>query len=404
MFRLFTCALLISGGIAFTVQAADPVLSKEGFNRLLARLREHPEIASYASKAEATEHYAKGELGLPDPMLNVQRKDFPIGSSTSQDFEQKMIGFKQEIPAFGTRGAKFEGKQAEARKTRLTADYAYATMKAKLIATLASLQRIREQEKLLDEQARLFASERKSIKGRIAANQSGVSQLSMSQSEATEIDIMRSELAEQEHEMQAMLANMVGDEPEAALPPIVMAAWDGKPDQTYPVKIAAEDITVARKEVDMREAEFGPRFEISADVGRMNNNDNAGSIMVGVSIPLWSGESQKPKLAGAQAALHSSELDNDAAKRDVTQKLHHLRAQIETSGKKIELLKTKHTQLGQAANAISREYEAGKADFAMYLKARREALSAAFTQAEEQARHTALIADFNSYIIQGGNQ
>ena len=412
MFRIIIMALLVLTSAALPAKAEETLAYATqdnqpqeigAFARLLEKLRQHPEIASIQARAESSEHYSKGELGLPDPMLFVEEQDYPIGSSTSQMFEEKMVGFKQEIPAFGTRGAKAEKTQAEAHKNELAADYAFATMKARLIAVLADWQRIKEEEKLLDKEASLFNSERASIKGRIAANQAGVSQLSMSQAESAEIDIMRAQLGEEKHEVMAMLTNMVGETPEVELPPMVPIAWDHDTDKTYPVKIAAEDITMARKEVDMRDAEFGPHFEVQAGYGRMNNRDNAGTIMVGVSIPLWESESQRPKLEGAKAALHSSELDQDTIKRDVIEKLDHLKAQIDTSAQKITLLKTKDANLATAASALTREYEAGKASFASVLNAKREVLSSRISLAQEHAKRIALIADFNHYIIQGDN-
>lgn len=407
MFRILLFALLVTSA-ALPAKAEETVSATQddsqpkeigGFTRLLEKLRQHPEVASYSAKAESSQHYAKGELGLPDPMLFLQEQDYPIGSSTSRNFEEKMIGFKQEIPAFGVRSSKAEKTQADARKQSIAADYAFASMKAKLITTLANWQAIREQEKLLDQQAALFGSERTSIKGRIAANQSGVSQLSMSQAESTELEIMRAELMEQRHEMEAMLTNMVGEAPDVDLPEIKPAQWDGDAEKTYPVRLASQDIEMARKDVGTREAEFNPRFEVQAGYGRMYGGDNAGTIMVGLSIPLWASESQKPRLEGAKAALHSSELDQDNMKRQVKEKLDHLKAQIATSEQKIKLLKTKNSHLGAAASALTREYEAGKADLAMYLKAKREALSARISLAQEHARHTALVADFNRYII-----
>lgn len=375
-----------------------------GFARLLEKLRQHPEIASLQAKAESSEHYARGELGLPDPMLFAEEQDYPLGSSTSQMQEEKMVGFKQEIPAFGTRGAKAEKTQAQAHKGKLAADYAFATMKAKLITVLATLQRIKEQEKLLDKQAALFSAEKTSIKGRITANQAGVSQLSMSQAEGIEVQLTRAELEEERHEFMGMLTNMVGEAPDVEPPRVAMAAWDHDPEKTYPVKIAAEDVAMAHKEVDMRDAEFGPHFDVQAAYGRMNNGDNAGTIMVGVSIPLWAAESQRPRLEGAKAALHSSELDQDVIKRDMIEKLDHLRAQIVTSAQKIVLLKTKNTHLEVTAKALTREYEAGKADLTSFLKVKRDGLSARMSLAQERAKHTALIADFNHYIIGGGHE
>lgn len=371
------------------------------FDDLLQRLKQHPEVQAYVSRAESSRHYAQGELGLPDPMIFAEQRDYRFRSDMGRGGGDQMLGFKQEIPRPSIRQAKSEKIQVEAHKTSLMADYAFSTMKAQLITILANRQSFKEQEKLLDAQENLFKSERASIKGRIAANQSGTSQLSMTQAAAAEIDIMRAELMEQEHESAAMLTNMLGEVPEIAVPPVKMAAWDKDAEKTYPVKIAAEDVAMAQKEVATRTAEFGPNFEVQGSYGRMNNGDNAGTIMVGVSIPLWSSENQKPRLEGANAALHSSRLDLDTIKRNVIEKLDHLKAQIETSNQKIELLKTKNTHLETSAKALTREYEAGKADLAMYLKARRDALSVRISLAQERAKRIALIADFNRYIISG---
>ena len=197
-----------------------------------------------------------------------------------------------------------------------------------------------------------------------------------------------------------MLTNMFGEAPEVTLPSVKMLAWDNNPEKTYPVKIAVQDVAMAQKEVAQRTAEFGPNFEVQGNYGRMNNGDNAGTIMIGVSIPFWSSESQRPRLEGANAALHSSRLDLDNIKREVMEKLYRLKAQVETSNKKIELLKTKNTHLETSAKALTREYEAGKADFGMYLKARRDALSARIALAQERAKNTALIADYNRYFAE----
>lgn len=410
MFRIIIMALLVATSAALPAIAAEAAVQDSqpqetvAFARLLEKLKQHPEIQSYASRADASQHYAEGELGLPDPMLFVEQQNYPIGSSTSQAQEMTSIGFKQEIPAFGTRGAKSEKMQAEAHKTKLGQDYAFAAMKAKLIAVLADWRAIREQEKLLDEQASLFASERTSIKGRISADQSGVSQLSMSKADSTDVRLMRADLDEKKHGVMDMLTNMVGEATYVEPPPVKPVAWDNDPDKTYPVRIAAEDITMARKEVDMRDAEFGPHFEVQAGYGRMNNGDNAGTVMVGLSIPLWESESQRPKLEGAQAALHSSELDRDTVRRNTAERLSHLRAMIDISAQKIALLETKDADLGASAKALTREYEAGKANLTMILKARRDALSSRISLAQERARHTALIADFNHYIIGDGHE
>ena len=399
----FFIIMLLLIGSASSVWADDLTLTQKttAFNRLAERLREHPEVRAYVEKAQSQRFYGDGEQGLPDPMLMVGVQDYPIGSSMSRDQQETMIGFKQEIPGFGIRDAKISRAHAESEKTRLMADYAFAAMKAKLVMALANLRRINEQEKIYKQQEALFTIERKSLSGRIEANQSGVSQLTMHHADETEAKLNLSDLEEQKNEVLAMLTNMLGETPDIAPPPIEMAAWHKDAEKTYPILIAGQDITMAHREIAQRKAEYGPNFEVQANYGRMYNGDNAGTLTAGISIPLWASASQKPRLKGAKASLRAAESDVEMTKRSVIEKLNSLKAQIETSAAKIELLNIKQDSLNQSANAMVREYEAGKADMPSVLKAKRDALGIRASLAAEKAKRLTLIADFNHYFIEG---
>ncbi|TXH07606.1 MAG: hypothetical protein E6R05_00305 [Candidatus Moraniibacteriota bacterium] len=410
MIRILILIMLVSFSIVAPVQAAEKKSSAASaaqeqdsgrFALLLEKLKQHPEIQAYVSRAESSRYNATGELGLPDPMLFIQEQDYPIGTSMSRDQEQKMIGFKQVIPAFGTRGAKSDRLGVESRKNKLLGDYAYAAMKSQFINSIANLARIEEQEKLLAQQALLFGSERTSLKGRIAANQATQSQLVLSEADSTDIQLMGADLGEEKHEIMAMLDNMVGETPDIPLPAIDKVAWDRDVENTYPVRIAAQDIEMARKDVDLRESEFNPNFEVQASYGRMNGGDNAGTVMVGMSIPLWAAQNQQPKLSGAQSGLRAAESDQENIKRQTLQKLTHLEAQIDASDRKIELLQHKESFLNASRGAQTREYEAGKSDLSKPLKTRRDMVSVRYQLAAERAKRTALIADFNHYFIEG---
>ncbi len=410
MVRILILIALIGFSIMAPAQAAEkakPPVSEaqekneDRFGFLLEQLKQHPEIQAYVSRAESSGYNATGELGLPDPMLFIQEQDYPIGTSMSRGEEQKMIGFKQVIPAFGTRGAKSDRLGVESHKNKLLGDYAYAAMKSQLITALANLARIDEQDKLLAQQAALFGSERTSLKGRIAANQASQSQLAMSEADSTDVGLMRADLDEEKHEIIAMLVNMVGRTPDVPLPAINKVTWDQNVEKTYPVQVAAQDVEMARKDVDLRESEFNPNFEVQASYGRMNGGDNAGTIMVGMSIPLWATQNQQPKLSGAKSGVRAAESDLENIKRQTLQKLTHLEAQIDVSDRKIELLKHKVSLLNTSRGAQTREYEAGKNDLSMPLKTRRDMVSVRYQLAAEQAKRTALIADFNHYFIAG---
>ncbi len=398
----FVLIILLLAGAASPARAGvnpeKPVPAD--FGALVDRLRDHPEVRAYVEKAESQRLYGDGERGLPDPMLMFGAQDYAIGRGTSRDRQQKMFGFRQEIPRPSVREAKAARGQAESRKTRLMADYAFAAMKARLITALAELQRIKEQERIYKQQDRLFEAERLILAGRVAANRGGVGDLSAQQAGRTGVALDVSDLGEQRHEIEAMLVNMLGETTDAAPPEIKPAAWGRDVGSTYPVKISGQDIAVARQEIKQREGEFGPNLLVQGNYARMYGGDNAATISVGVSVPLWASAGQAPRLGAAKAGLRSAEADLGGVERQTTERLSHLQAQIETSAKKLELLKSKQDSLEQAAGAALREYEAGKADLPPVLEARRDALGVRAIMAAERAKRTSLIADFNRYFIE----
>lgn len=397
MFKYIIIALILTGA-AFPAKAEEPQETGT-LTRLTEKLRQHPEIAAYANRVEASGSYAKGEIGLPDPMLFFEQKDYRLRSDMGRGGGDSMLGFRQDIPRYSLREARADRLRVESRKNQLLQDYAFAAMRAKMITSFADLQKIKELEIIAREQEKLLKTQKQSLKGSVAANRTGVSMVQMTDAELQEIHITLAELEEERHGIEAMLINMLGEAPDVTLPSVEMSAWNNDPEKTYPVIIAASDIDMAKKDVDIREAEYGPNFSIQASAGRMGSGDRGGSIMLGLSIPLWESENQKPKLQGAKASLSAAELDRDMVKRQMIEKLDHLKAQVDTSARKIELFEKKESLLNAAADAASREYEAGKGDFAAILKTRREAFSVQALGATERAKHTALTADFNRYIV-----
>lgn len=403
MMRLCLVLLLLISGIYPAKAEEAPVDSAAPsvLARLEEKLRQHPEIAAYASRVEASSNYAKGELGLPDPMLFIEQEDYRFSSDRGRGGGDTMLGFQQEIPRYRLRESRAGKIRAESRKNQLLQDYAFAAMKARMITALADLQKVKELRAIAQEQEKLLKTQQQSLEGSLTANRVAFSMLPMTDAELQEINITLAELEEERHGIEAMLINMLDEVPDLNLPPIEMAAWNDDPAQTYPVAVALSGIEMAKQEVGLREAEYGPNFSVRASAGRMDGGDEGGTLMLGLSIPLWASENQKPKLQGAKANLSAAEFDRDAVKREMLEKLMHLKAQVDTSAKKIELLAHKESLTKAAADAASREYEAGKGDFASILKIRRDAYSVQSQVAMERAKHTALIADFNRYILEG---
>lgn len=382
------------------VSMSTPAMA-QGFDALLERLRLHPEIVAYVDKANAAGHAAEGETGLPDPMLFFEEKDLPIGSSTSQGEQQQMIGFSQDIPAFGTRGAKEDRMQAESGKNKILADYAFAAMKARLITTLADIKKVKALETIAREQQGLSGVSAASIKGRIAANQATPADAAMTDNDSVDAALKLTDLAEERRNLENMLTNMLGDGAAIDPPVITPVAWNGDAEKTYPLILAQSDIRMAQADQDLREAEYGPALALETGVTRMDNGDQAATARIGLTVPLWAASSQTPKLESAKASLSAAERMRDSVRRDTIQKLANLKTQIDISARRKELLKHKEVLLQKAVSAATRQYEAGKTDLAAILKIKREKLEARAAYVNEEARHIGYIAEFNHYFIQG---
>lgn len=402
--RFVLIVMLLAAG-ASNALAGEAPNKKEpaAFSRLVERLRDHPEVQAYAERAASQRLYGDGEAGLPDPMLMLGAQDYAIGRSMSRDQQQKMVGFRQEIPRLSVREAKVERGHAESRKTRLSADYAFAALKARLIAALAELRRVKEQEQVYRQEEAILRAERMSLAGRVGSGQAELGDLGVQQAERDEVLLNVSDLTAQRHEIEAMLTNILGETVNIAPPDIKPVPWESDVNGTYPVKITGQDVVMARQEIKQREGEFGPNLLLQGNYARMYGGDNAATISIGVSVPLWAASNQQPKLSAAKAGLRAAESELGGVQRQTTERLSLLRAQIDTSSRKITLLKSKQDSLEQAASAALREYEAGKADLPTVLKAKRDALGVRAVMAAERAKRTSLIADFNRYFIEETN-
>ncbi len=385
--------------ITLTFLLGAPAVHAESFDDLLEKLKQHPQIQQYAAQVEQYEELSRGEMGLPDPMVFFEQQDYRLRSDMGRGGGDRMLGFSQQIPRWSVREASAGRMIAESRKTLLLKDYAYSTMKARLIATLANLQKVNDQSRVLEEQEKLLKTQKRSLESRVAANRSEVSAISMTEAELAEIKIMLAELEEEKHGIKEMLINLLGEVPDVEMPKVQMQAWKREPENTYMVAIADADVAIATKDKTIREAEFGPNFEIRASAGRMGDGSEGGSLMLGMSIPIWAAENQEPKLRAAKAGISAAELGSDVAKRDVIEMLSHKTKQITTSEEKIKLLNRKETLLKETSDAALREYEAGKTSFSDVLNIRKDMFSIQSQAIAEQANHIALIADFNRFIM-----
>jgi len=171
------------------------------------------------------------------------------------------------------------------------------------------------------------------------------------------------------------------------------------------VRIAAEDVQVATKDVDVADAAFGPTYGVQAiykqrESGRGFSGDDWLSVQATVSIPLWATSNQKPKLRAAQAERRSAKYAYEDVRREWVGRMATLRAERDVALDNIALLQEKASALQEKTEAAERDYESGNTSLESVLETQIDALTIAAQLAEQKSRHIRLSAQFNSHIVE----
>ena len=375
------------------------------------RLAEHPQVAKILEQSIRFKELSDGEMGLPDPQIIFGADNVPINNPAFDRFmpTSKVLGVRQQIPSYSLRKARANRQERLAKRQDLMADYTRKRLESILISQLTELGKVKTLDKLAREQLDLYRSMEEDLKGQLEAGNPVYGRFS-------EIDVGRAEVEQRLNDLKAErvsieeeLVRLVGEVPSVPLPPVRDLAWNRNGTALYPVRIAAENVQVAAKGVDVADAAFDPTYGVQAiykqrESGRGFPGDDWLSVQATVSIPLWAASSQKPKLRAAQAGRRSAEYAYEDIRREWVGRMAALKAERDTALDNIALLQEKESALREKADAAERNYESGNVLLEAVLDTQVDALTIAAQLAEQRSRHVRLSAQFNSHIMEGPHE
>lgn len=380
----------------------------ETFEVYVQRLSQHPHVESILAGSEALKSQAEGELGLPDPMFMIGIDNMPISDPAFDRFlpTSKVIGFSQKIPNPAARAAKSERFEQMSEKQKLMADYTRARLRFMLISKIAEYDSVKTQEKLIGKQLGHYKELENTFKGQIESGRSVYQRFS-------EVDVERAEVERKLNDLEARLISieaefirLIDEVPEIELPELPDVAWDKNPVALYPVMIAAEDIDIAEKGVDIADAAFLPNFGINAVYKQREDGERGSfsgddwfSIQAQVSIPLWADSNQKPKLKAAREHERSAKLAFDDVRRFWAKKMIALQSNRDASAKNVKVLQNKDWAMKKKIDAAQRNYEAGTESLDSVLLAKIDRLNIQAQLAAVKEMYLSRSAEFNSNII-----
>lgn len=318
--------LLISGSAA----VAQPVSYEDA---LQLALREQPAVLAREAQIEARRETAQAAAELPDPRLMAGITNFPVTGPAAFDPTGDMmtmleVGVEQEIPNLAKRRALAGIAQSDVSYAQ--AELAHAEHMARLaagqawVALAIAQRRLALMDEALEELRRLVPVARSAV----ASGSARPAQSLEVRRALLEIEDARTMIETDREAAQARLARYVQvDEPvaEGAVPSpelnseALRATLEHNPE----LLVAGAAVEQAQAAIGLARADKRPDFGVSASVGlRDPNYGQMVTVMGTMTLPLWAGRRQQPRIRSAEA-------EAAAARAQREDRLRELAAQFE---------------------------------------------------------------------------
>jgi outer membrane protein, heavy metal efflux system len=399
-------------GAAVFVALAVPCAAAQTFEDLEARLADHPSLSVLSYQAEAERERGRAATALPDPVITLGINNFPIFDPSFDTFlpTNKAIGVSQDIPNFAERRARAQGLLANANEREAVCAQQYAALRGELILLLHHRHHLEQHARLIDAQAAKYAELKTVFEAEIGSADAALPRLAEAEAAFARLDLDRADINARLARIEARLRDLVGDVPPSSLapPPIAPVVWSGHADQFHAVRVADAAIGNANARVDEARAAWRPDWGVELtyqqrEAGRGGTFSNfAGddwvSAQVRVSVPLWAGRSQAPRLRGAQLDRAAAQSDRMAASLRARSEYEIHDAARQRSAAMIDALNLQIAALEDQSRALLTGYESGSGSYApvieseiAILKLRGEIVSERALEAEAIARMNALL-------------
>ena len=323
--RWLMAGLLISGSAA----VAQPV-SYEGALQLA--LHEQPTVQAGDARIEARRATAQAAAELPDPRLMAGITNFPVTGPVAFDPTGDMmtmveVGVEQEIPNLAKRHALAGIAQADVSYAQ--AELAHAEHMARLsagqawVALAYSQRRLAVADEAIEELRQLVPVARSAV----ASGSARPAQSLEVRRALLEIQDARTRIEADREAAQARLARYVqADEPvaEGAIPSAELdaEALRATLEHNPELLVTGAAVEQAQAAIGLARADKRPDFGVGARVGlRDPNYGQMISVMGTVTLPLWAGRRQQPRIRSAEAEAVAARAEHDDRLRELEAQL-----------------------------------------------------------------------------------
>jgi len=342
---------------------------------------------------------------LPEPMVMYAFYALPVQTRVGP--QRHRVSAEQSFPwpTRLTAGADAQSARARAAQRRFEAQ---ALGLARRVSNAWwTLWFARQAQDVEREQLEILDGLSELLRARVETSQAGLADLAQVDLTRSRIDDRIAELVEAERSAEAVLRGVISSPAGMALPTPAEVTGIALPDEStealmeavraHPFLLAFELMAEAHEsQAAAFEADRFPRFTLGVDwietgpaqmAGVQGSGDDAVTVRVGLSIPLWQ-ESYDDMQRSAEAEAEASRADRDHAEDVALAELEQALSDVRDSHRRVRLYRD--TLLPQAQTtyeSVMGAYAVGRATVASTLLAQRDLLELALGLMRSRAEH-----------------
>ena len=364
---------------ASTIQnsSADNIVQSSLLKSLLTEaLEKNPSLAALRAKLAAAREMVAPAGALPDPMVSVFLQDVEFPKITIGKAEMSMVGVEvnQGLLYPGKQKVRRESAQAEAQVQAAELDALQRLLASQvriLFARLYAVDREQESLKIGKELLEMLSATVAARYSAGSAEQEAVIKTQLETSRLTErmidFDAERKTICAALNRLVDRPADIIIENISKLPEPVTgyPEPWEESAEtHASEVLVRQEAVAAAERKVDVAKSDLNPNILAGAGVASRDSLDWVVTLRVGVELPLWRKEKQRPILRATEHELESAKQELRDAQAAARSEAARLKAEWQKSEEQIRRYREAIIPQSSAAlDAARSSYLTGKGDF-----------------------------------------
>jgi outer membrane protein, heavy metal efflux system len=377
-------------------------------------LEQSPTVSALRARVASAREKVSPAGALPDPMVGVMYQSMGPPWSPMAPMSMAQIEVSQAIPYPGKRGSRRASAEADADVGTLGIQDLRARLTAEVRKTYARLYALDRERDSVESARRIVDILIATVSSRYSAGQAEQEALAKIVLERSELDERLTDITAERVALVATMNRLTSQPetttfgriealPEVGLTPdrVAKTAIDRSPD----LGVQRAAVRAASRRLDAAHIDNRPDFLVGLAGGATTTGDPLITLRVGVTLPLWGGDKQKPMIRSAEHDIDAAQQNLKAAELAVREQVTRLMAQWQRDEQQIDRYRSAIVpQSSVVLDAARGSYANGRGDFSMVVEDFRRWLDARVGLARREADRFMTWAEIQSLIAtpQGG--